>query len=71
MAIYRRLQNTLLAETGHLIAAYELTLRAFNLVDRGDPLTTVIADKIIEIGATGLKDPVEISERTVKFLSFN
>ena len=28
MAIYRRLQNTPLAETSHLIAAYELTLRA-------------------------------------------
>ena len=71
MAIYNRLQNTLLAETGHLLAAYELTLRALNLVDRNDPLTAVIADKIIEIGATGLKDPVEISKRTVKLLTFN
>ena len=26
MAIYRLLRNTPLAETGHLIAAYELTL---------------------------------------------
>ena len=45
MAIYRLLQNTPLAETGHLIAAYELTLRALNLVDRNDPLTEVIADR--------------------------
>jgi hypothetical protein len=71
MAIYGRLQNTMLAETGHLIAAYELTLRALNLVDRNDPLTAMIADKVIEIGATGLKDPIEISKRTVKFLTFN
>jgi len=71
MAIYNRLQNTLLAETGHLFAAYELILHALSLVDRNDPLTAVIADKIIEIGATGLKDPVEISKRTVKFLTFN
>ena len=71
MAIYSRLQNTPLAETSHLIAAYELTLRALNLVDRSDPLTAMIADKIIEIGATGLKDPVEISNRAVKLLTFN
>jgi hypothetical protein len=71
MAIYGRLQNTMLAETGHLIAAYELTLRALNLVDRNDPLTAMIADKVIEIGATGLKDPIEISKRTVKLLAFN
>jgi len=57
MAIYRRLQNTLLAETGHLIAAYKLTLRALNLVDRNDPLTAMIADKIIELGATGPRRP--------------
>jgi hypothetical protein len=67
MAIYRLLQNTPLAETGHLIAAYELTLRALN-VDRNDPLTEVIANKVMEIGATGLKDPAEISKRAVKLL---
>ncbi len=37
MAIYRWLQNTPLADSGHLIAAYELTLRALGLVDRNDP----------------------------------
>ena len=36
MAIYRMLRNTPLAETGHLIAAYEMTLRTL-LVDRNDP----------------------------------
>jgi hypothetical protein len=70
MAIYRRLQNTPLAES-HLIAAYELTLRALSLVDRNDPLTEMIAGKVIEIGATGLKDPVEISKRVVKLLRLN
>ena len=71
MGIYRLLRNAPLAESSHLFAAYELTLRAFDLVDRNDPLTAMIADKIIEIGATGLKDPVEISKRTVKLLTFN
>ncbi len=71
MAIYRWLQNTPLAETGHLIAAYELTLRALDLVDRHDPLTTMIAEKVMEIGATGLKDPAEISKRAVQSLRLN
>ncbi len=71
MVIYRRLRNTPLAETGQLIAAYELTLRALDLVDRNDPLTPMIADKIIEIGATGLEDPAEISKRVVNLLMSN
>ena len=66
MAIYLLLRKTPLAESSHLIAAYELTLRALDLVDRNDPLTTMIADRIVEIGATGLKDPAEISKRAVK-----
>ena len=64
-------RNTPLAETGHLIAAYELTLRALDLVDRNDPLTTMIAKKVLEIGETGLKDPAEISKRAVKLIKFN
>jgi hypothetical protein len=71
MAIYRLLRNTPLAETGHLIAAYEMALRALDLVDRNDPLTTMIAKKVLEIGETGLKDPAEISKRAVKLLMFN
>ena len=70
MAIYRLLRNTPLGETGHLIAAYELTLRALDL-DRHDPRTLMIAKKVLEIGETGLKDPAEISKRAVKSLRFN
>jgi len=47
MAIYRLLRNTPLAETGHLITAYEMTLRALDVVDRNDPLTTMIAKKVL------------------------
>ena len=70
MAIYRLLRNTPLGETGHLIAAYELTLRTLDL-DRNDPKTLMIAKKVLEIGETGLKDPAEISKRVVKSLRFN
>ena len=60
-----------MAESAYLFTAYELTLRAFDLVDRNDPLTAMIANKVVEIGSTGLKDPAEISKRTVKLFAVN
>jgi hypothetical protein len=71
MSIYRKLRNTPLAEGSHLMVAYELTLRALALADRNDPLTVMIANKVMEIGSTGLNDPAEISKRAVKSLKFN
>jgi hypothetical protein len=70
LAIYRLLRNSPLGESGHLIAAYELTLRALDL-DRNDPRTLIIAKKVLGIGETGLKDPAEISKRVVMSLRFN
>ena len=71
MAIYSPPRNVPLGEAGHLIAAYELTLRALDVVDRNDPWTLIIARKVLEIGETGLKDPAEVSRRAVKSLRFN
>jgi hypothetical protein len=48
--------------------AYEGALRALFLVDRNDPLTEIIARKIIEIGGTGIRDPVQISSTAIKAL---
>jgi hypothetical protein len=48
--------------------AYEGALRALFLVDRNDPLTEIIAKKIIEIGRTGIRDPVQISSMAIKAL---
>jgi hypothetical protein len=38
------------------------------LVDRSDPLTELVARKIIEVAQTGLKDPVKISAQALKEL---
>ena len=54
-----------------MIAAYELALRTLDVVDRNDPLTLMIARKVLEIGEIGLKDPAEISRRAVKSLRLN
>jgi len=68
-AIGRLLENSSLPleEAGRLVAAYERTLRALHLVDRNDPVTQIVAKKVIEIGERG-GDAVEISRLAVKEL---
>jgi hypothetical protein len=70
MAIYRLFQNSPLGpeEISRLSAAYEQTLKVLSLKDRNDPLTELIAKKIIEIGQTGVKDPALISQLAIKGL---
>jgi hypothetical protein len=48
--------------------AFEQALRSLHLVDRNDPLTELVARKIIEIGAAGVSDPAEIAKRAVEEL---
>ena len=58
MAIYRLLQNSAFApeDITALVAAYEDCLRILKLSDRSDPITAVVAKKIIEIAQTGIRD---------------
>jgi hypothetical protein len=50
-----------------LVAAYGKTLRA--LVDRSDPITELVARKVIEIKQSGVRDPAQISRLAIKALS--
>jgi hypothetical protein len=70
MAIYRLFQKLPMGpeEITRLGSAYELTLKALGLKDRNDPITEIIAKKIIEIGQTGVKEPAQISAIAVKDL---
>ena len=36
-----------------------------NLVDRRDPVTEMVAKKVIEVGTSGVTDPQEIAEMVV------
>ena len=67
MTIHRLLQNVPLGpeDIDRLVTAYEQTLRALGLSDRNDPLTEIVAKKIIEIGQTGIRDPVQISKQAI------
>jgi hypothetical protein len=51
-----------------LVTAYEQTLRALRLKDRNDPITQLVAEKIIAIGRLGIEDPAEISKLALKLL---
>jgi len=52
-----------------LTSLYTYALRQLHLVDRNDPIVDIVAKEIIEIGATGISDPEEISKTAVKQLS--
>ena len=58
MAIYRLLQNSAFApeDIAPLVAAYEHCLRILKLSDRSDPVTELVAKKIIELAQTGIRD---------------
>jgi hypothetical protein len=40
-----------------LVAAFEDTLKTLNLIDREDPITTLVAQKIVEVAKKGERDP--------------
>ena len=67
MAIHRLFQNMPMTpeDIGRLAAAYEATLKMLELADRSDPLTQLVASKIIEIGQTGVRDPLQISAMAI------
>jgi hypothetical protein len=70
MAIYRLLQNSPMGpeEIAVLTEAYELTLKELDLVDRSDPITQIVAKKIIEISQRGVRDPEQLSSLALKEL---
>jgi hypothetical protein len=48
--------------------AYEGALRALYLVDRNDPITEIVARKVIEVGRSGITDPAQLAVTVVKSL---
>ena len=69
MPINRLLADSKLGpeEIKRLNAAYTYALRSLGVVDRNDPLTEMLARKIVEVGATE-SDPAKISEIAIRRL---
>ena len=67
MAIYRLLKNSTLPpeEISRLTEAYEQALHALCVKDRDDPLTEMIAKRIIKIAQTGVHDAAQLSALAV------
>ncbi len=70
MSIHKPLENTAFGpeEIERLVKAYELTLQALGLKDRSDPITQIVAEKIITVGRFRIEDPAEISKLVLKEL---
>ena len=70
MAIHRLLKNCPFEpkEIRHVIEAYERALHTLCVKDRDDPLTKMIAQKIIKIAQSGVHDPAQISALAIKEL---
>jgi hypothetical protein len=69
-AIYKLLENTAFEpkDIERLVTAYDHTLRALRLKNHSDPITQLVAEKILAIGRLGIEDPAEISELALKAL---
>jgi len=67
MAINRLLQEAAFSpeDIVRMTAAYEVALRLLGLTDRNDPVTEIVAKKIIEITRNGERDPPRICSRAI------
>ena len=56
-------------EVAMLRDVFEDTLRTLKLVDRSDPVTSLIAKKIIELASRGERDPARLRQATAQAFS--
>jgi hypothetical protein len=77
LALYRLLRSEIECEEGgsfspddvtRLSAAYEHTLELLELKDRTDPITTIIAKKIIDVFKSGEHDAGRLCSRAIQEL---
>jgi hypothetical protein len=70
VAIYQLIRNLSLGpeDVEKLTTAYEDALIKLQLSNRTDPITTIIAQRIIEAAKTGVRDPAQLSAMAIKDL---
>lgn len=74
MPIYKLLADDNAFESGdieRMTAAYEAALTLVQLKGRDDPLTELIAKKIIETYSSGVRDPARVCATALKELGVN
>ena len=70
MAIYRLIANGSFGpdEIEVMTAAYEGALIDLCVTNRDDPITELIVKSVVNVTATGVRDPVLIKERAINAL---
>jgi hypothetical protein len=70
MAIYRLIRESVFDPEAieRMTTAYEHALKVLQLTDRNDPITELVARKIIEIAGVGERDPDRLCQRAVEAL---
>lgn len=70
MPIYKMLEKQAYGpeEISILSAAFEETLRSLGLSDRTDPMTDLVAKKIIELAGRGERDPLRLRDQVLQSL---
>jgi hypothetical protein len=70
LAIHRLFKNSVFGpeDIQRLAMAFEDALRALELTDRDDPITEIIAKRIIEAAQTGMRDPATLCAVAIKNL---
>ncbi len=70
MAIYRLLQGQAFGpqEISLMTSAYEEVLRALQLANRSDPITHVVAQRILEHAQNGESDPQRLRDHVLRSL---
>ena len=73
MAIYRLLQNHAFESEAimTMAAAYDEVLHTLCLAHRSDPITWIVAEKVIQFAQRGERDPVRLRELALESLSSN
>jgi hypothetical protein len=70
LAIYRLITNRSFGpdEIEVMTSAYEAALIDVGITDRNDPITELIAKSIVNVTATGERDPKQVMERALHAL---
>jgi hypothetical protein len=56
-------------EVAMLGNVFEDVLQTFGLVDRKDPMTEMVAKKVVELAKTGIRDPERLKAITIQTLT--
>jgi hypothetical protein len=68
VAVYRLLQDKAFEPDAitAMTAAYEDSIRSLGLRDRSDPLTQLVAERIIEHAERGERDPIRLRQYALR-----